>query len=504
MATSLVAELQRLSTPQTSTLVESKSRASILYDAKEAAQVDRQTIFDLGRSGLEDLIVLNPAFGQFKKTLFDETTIRLERSVETFNVNETLNKNIQKFMFTLSPYFMTQSSQHCLEWLIRRYAIHEYNIDEMMALILPYHGTMKFSNCLKIIPLNKKNRWYWMKAIQKPGVAMSKQAIINRAANDVAFLKFISNTTLAAVKELNSRAHTLQAVFAFYSTITLGALDVANKISDSHVSNISTTLSKGLSSNVTDFCAASMIITALLVTKTEIEMKWLKKIIQKLSNISNPELSRESIVLLTIICQTQSESTNMVVEIILLSKMVDNSSTTTTLGSLYKANINVLPLCLPLITKCLEKFDDKKKAKGCQRFVEMLLAELALNNDDANTVIRYVLIRKYSSFFSTNNISRCILSALKPTTKPQSEIIDVDSDDDDDEDDGQWHSNLMATLETSYPVVFDAVKTDILSNQDEESSSLKIVLGKQFSVFTFLTTPRHIQSTPNHVTPLSQ
>lgn len=386
--TSLSAQLKRLETPQTLTLVESKSRASILFDPKEAAETDRQTIFDLAKRGLEELINLNPVFRQFQNTLFNASTITLERAVETAHVNETINQNIKKFLFQLSPYFLVHAAHNCLEWLIRRYDIHQYNVDDLMALILPYHETKIFVKCLQTIKLkNAKNRWYWMKDIQKPGVAMSKQALINRAANDDAFLSFISHTTYAAVKELDRRAYSLQAVFAFYSTITLGALDAANQITDAHVSNIAHTLSKGLSSIVPDFCAASMIITALLLTKIGIEDKFLKKIIEKLSKISHHELSKESIILLTIVCQTQSDSTLVVVDTF-LSKMVDKSSITAALGSLYKANINVLPLCLPLIAKCLQTVDDKKKAKDNQKFVEMLLTELALNNADANAVIR--------------------------------------------------------------------------------------------------------------------
>lgn len=82
------------------------------------------------------------------------------------------------------------------------------------------------------------------------------------------------------------------------------------------------------------------------------------------------------------------------------------------------------------------------------------------------------------------------MHALKRTPKPQSDIIDLNSDEDDDGDvimengkseESNWHSSLMKTLETRYPDVFDAVKTDIMSGQDEESCSLKIVLGKWFT-----------------------
>ncbi|KAG4072405.1 hypothetical protein HA402_004337 [Bradysia odoriphaga] len=471
MSTSLSEQLQRLSVPQTSTLVESKKTASILYDGKKAAEIDRQTIFDLSKSGLEELILSNSVFRQFQNTLFDDSTINFERSVETGHVNETLDKNIRKFLFHLSPYFLIRAAHNCLEWLIRRHRIHEYNVDDMMALILPYHATMTFVKCLQTMSLGKRSRWHWMKPIQKPGVQLSKQTIINRAATDPAFLQFISKTTLDAVNELNAnaRAHTLQAWFAFYSTVTLGALNAANEVTDSHVSNISRTLLKGMSSDVVDFRAASMIITAFLMTKIKFVDIFLKKIIGKVTdNMYRQELRKESVALLIIICHTQDDINEAAVETF-LSKMMDNPTPiTAVIGGLYQDNVNVMPLCLPLITKCLGHVVDKKKAKGYRRFMESLFTELALNDDDANTVIR------------------CILHALKRAPKPQSDIIDLNSDEDDDgdvhmengkSDDGHWHSSLMRILETRYPEVFDALKTEIMSGQDEESCSLKIVLG---------------------------
>lgn len=389
MIPSLAAQLQAQAAPQTSRLVDSKSRASILFEPKEAAEKDRQQIFDLGRDGLAELISTNPAFQQFQNTLFDATSINLERSTQTKDVNETLNKNIRKFLLQLSPYFLVRAAHCCLEWLIRRYAINEYNVDDMMALILPYHDTKMFVKCLQTIPLkDKKSRWYWMKPIQKPGVPMSKQAIINRAANDPFFLKFVSSTTLAAVNELQIRPYSLQALFAFYTTTILGALDGANEITEAHILSIKGTLVKGLSSDVVDFCAASMMLTGFLMTKIEFEDAFLKKIIEKLSkNLSRQELRRESLVLLTIICQTQPDTSNLVAEI-LLSKVIDASTIVSTLGFLYKDNIDVLPICRPLIAKCLGKVDKHKTAEGYHKFIELLLMDITFNSDDANAVIR--------------------------------------------------------------------------------------------------------------------
>ncbi|KAJ6649895.1 HEAT repeat-containing protein 1 like [Pseudolycoriella hygida] len=457
---SLAEQLRRLAAPQTSAFVESRSRPSILFDPKEAANKDRQTIFDLAKSGLDDLINSNPVFRQFQSTLFDETTINFERAMETEAVNETLNKNIRKFMLQLSPYFFKATAHKCLEWLIRRFRINEYNINDMIGLILPYHETSMFVKCLQTIPLTENSRWHWLIPIQKPGVALSKQTIINRAASDNAFLEFIAKTTYDATKQLGPRAHTLQALFAFYTSISLGALNAMKKINDSEVSPIMLYAFRGLKSKIVDFCAAAMLITGLLLSKTCLTLECLKAIVEKVTNIRHKELMRESMVLMIIICERQKEYIEEVIDIF-LSKAIDNAQLMTTLDEIYINNVNIMPLCLPLITKCV------RNAKG-RMFIEKLLNKLAFNKDDAQIVIR------------------CILDAVKPVAKPvkrQTEVIELSSEEEDGYIDTEGekiaenYSNLVKILESKYPEAFDAVKSDIMSSENDESSSLKIALG---------------------------
>lgn len=52
-STSLSEQLKRLQRPQTSHLTDLRKRPSILFDAKEAAEKDRETIYEIGLSGLQ-------------------------------------------------------------------------------------------------------------------------------------------------------------------------------------------------------------------------------------------------------------------------------------------------------------------------------------------------------------------------------------------------------------------------------------------------------------------
>lgn len=390
MTTSLADQLKRLATPQTRQLVDSKKRASILFDSKEAANKDRETIFDIGLSGLRELIALNPLFTQFEQTLFDRTARDLVRSVESSDVNKNLDKQIKKFFIYLSPHFLLQPAHKCLEWLIRRYHIHEYNINDFMMLILPYHETRIFVKCVQTMPLrDEKNPWNWLIVIQKPGIPLSKQTLFNRAATDKFLLKYICKYVCDAVRELDMRSYMLQVMFAFYCTTVLGALDTASNITDWHISNIYTALRKGLISGVTDFCAASMMITGQLVIKAKLSRKFLDVIIQLLVEVSNPGLQVDAIILLALIYQTQNETLKQQISDETLKIIVTKKWIPSVLGLNYADSVPVLSFFLPLMSSCLKNAQLKVNSwKSSMAFCETLLMEVLFKGDDAEPVIR--------------------------------------------------------------------------------------------------------------------
>jgi hypothetical protein len=56
-----------------------KYKASLLFDKKQAAQVDKYTILSIATAGLEDLISQNEVFKEFQDSLFSDKQLNLER-----------------------------------------------------------------------------------------------------------------------------------------------------------------------------------------------------------------------------------------------------------------------------------------------------------------------------------------------------------------------------------------------------------------------------------------
>lgn len=391
MSTSLAAQLKRLATPQTSLFYDKTTRASILFDPKEAANKDRETIFDIGYSGLEELISINPSFIQFETTLFDRTAKSVQRTVESTEFNAILNANIKKFMIHLSPYFLLKPAHKCLEWLIRRFNIHELNVDELMLLILPYHETRIFVRCVQLLSFRKEDDfWFWLRGVHKSGVPLSKQAIFNHAVSCPKFLQFICNSTSDAVKELDKRAHTLQAMFALYCTTVIGTLDMMKNIPENHVICILKTLLKGLSSPVIDFTAASYMITAQLFSKTQISHKLLNVFILKICRLAHSRLAIDAIMLLILLFQTQEAAVNEIkadaLDVILQAKWIPSA-----LGKIKSDDLRITKFYIALLSACLKKVqEDNSKTVNFKSLCENLMLEVTLINSDAELAIRYI------------------------------------------------------------------------------------------------------------------
>jgi hypothetical protein len=72
---------------------------------------------------------------------------------QTPEENQVLNEKIKLFLRYLSPYFLQVAAFHVLEWMVRRFLVHEMNVDEVLECILPFHDTSQFARVVLILAL---------------------------------------------------------------------------------------------------------------------------------------------------------------------------------------------------------------------------------------------------------------------------------------------------------------------------------------------------------------
>ncbi|KAJ8929225.1 hypothetical protein NQ314_018104 [Rhamnusium bicolor] len=445
MSTSLAEQLKRLTVPQTTVLKRDKKRASLLFDAKEAAGLKRETVFQIGLEGLEELISKNEIFDEYRNSLFHITSRDFERSVQDTETNKKLDKTLRKFLLLLSPYFLLNCTHKVLEWLINRYSVNEYNREDLLMLILPYHESNIFVRVLQLLQFKDSNdSFYFLKTLQKPGVHLPKQSLLNTAANNSGFLKFVTKYIMMLIK-FHEKPNLLTVAFNFYCSVFAGAIEYSEEVTEDQVSQILPLLLKGLNSHISDFCAASYVVTARLVAKANLSNILLDKFVEKISSIKVAGLKTEACLVLLVVYQSQKQYCNVphkavanLSEIEWLPKVLEDLNTS---GSY------ILPFLEKLVKRCTE---------------EGINNDLELARDLVKKILDVVKLEdSYTAI-----VLRSVLDSVRPKVKYSVEIKN-------------WLTEIIQTLERQYPNAFDKEVLRILSStQDKNMIKKKKCLSK--------------------------
>lgn len=118
-----------------------QGRPSLFLTASEAAAVDVSTIYEAACSGLITLQQYDGRFEPYHQSLLHPSSVDLQREMKTSAENKQLDVEIVELLKLLSLYATEASAHLVLEYLIRRYRIHEMNNNELLQYMLVAHDT---------------------------------------------------------------------------------------------------------------------------------------------------------------------------------------------------------------------------------------------------------------------------------------------------------------------------------------------------------------------------
>ncbi|CAI5963687.1 unnamed protein product [Closterium sp. NIES-64] len=130
-------------------------RPSLIFEAKEAADVDAETILHMAQAGLAELVAMDARFKPFLSTLFSPATLQTDRDDEPPDVVAALDRSIDAFLMLLSDALLLPASHKPLEYLIRKYRVQQCNVDSLVLAALPYHETSLFVRIVQLLSLNR-------------------------------------------------------------------------------------------------------------------------------------------------------------------------------------------------------------------------------------------------------------------------------------------------------------------------------------------------------------
>ena len=147
------------------------------------------------------------------------------RGLQTAEADAKIDRTLGSFLQLLSPHFLHSAAHKALEFLIRRFEIHKYNTDAVLACVLPYHGTRWFVRMVQLLRL-KETCWSWLQG--KHGMSPPARAtFVARCRKDARVLKQLCLLGLSDAREPCSRGRV-----AFTTVVVLEMLSASPSCSE--------------------------------------------------------------------------------------------------------------------------------------------------------------------------------------------------------------------------------------------------------------------------------
>ncbi|XP_074079057.1 HEAT repeat-containing protein 1 isoform X2 [Macrotis lagotis] len=474
--TSLSQQLQRLALPQNDpSLLARHEVASLLFDCKEAASIDRDTVFAIGCTGLEELIGIDPSFQKFESALFSQLAKSLERSVQTKAVNKQLNENISLFLIHLSPYFMLKPAQKCLEWLIHRFHIHLYNQDSLIGCVLPYHETKIFVRVIQLLRISSPtHKWNWLEPVKMSGVHLARGTLVTHCYKDLGFMDFICSLVTKSVKvfsEYPGSSAQLRVLLTFYASTIVSALVSASDISDTLVAKLFPYIQKGLKSSLPDYRAATYMIICQVSVKVTMDDTFIHSLASQIGKTLTkiPSLVKNGLGCLTVLLQRQKVEglgKKLFAHLCNVPDLVPLLHEISVAYDISPLLSYMLPHLVVTIIHHVTEETEELDSHVCARLLEDILKDVSLENN-LDHLLASTLLEEYISYSSQKETDSKEISLLNEQLLP-----------------------LIRVLESKYPKTLDLVLEnhlkDVTDPQKQEFFHQFISLSTSGGKFQFL------------------
>lgn len=114
---------------------------SLFLNKKDAGSVDMETVFDAGLAGLQALSQYDGRFALYMENIFHSSSQTVQRDLLAPEETKVLNKRISDLLRLLTLFAGEPSAHKVLEYLVRRYKVHELNVDALLKCMIAQHDT---------------------------------------------------------------------------------------------------------------------------------------------------------------------------------------------------------------------------------------------------------------------------------------------------------------------------------------------------------------------------
>ncbi|EAU87657.2 hypothetical protein CC1G_09118 [Coprinopsis cinerea okayama7 len=407
-----------------------KPQASYLFTGRDADKYDLETIHALGVNAFLQLASVCPALEKYEDALFSDRARNTDRTLLSPDAVEELNRAIGEFLVRLGPYLLEAPTGKAIEWLVKRFRIHEFNIDSLVSLFLPYHETPHFTKIISILDLKPNTLWSFLIPYKSAAQNIQRVSLVSEMIKNVDVARFVTSLLPYAIK--GGYAH--RTLLSFNAATVHEFIKRSNRLSEGVVAFLLPALLEPLQQKSEtpskDAILGSYILLATLSQKCGLAPPALKVIIGALASSARHVSAKQFVSAALAVCQPQTD----------LEKV--SESTVNAMLKLRGINEEITAACkwhgsekllLPIVTKVVPKLTDPNIAE----FLENLVS--------SPTVPEPVLMRLTSLLVKTASSNESSLSERK----------------------------MLGTLQQRHPAVVQKVTKELIDEDDDSKDTIE-------------------------------
>ncbi|KAK2739203.1 snoRNA-binding rRNA-processing protein utp10 [Myotisia sp. PD_48] len=399
MASSLAAQLSQIaakSTHQFDLKAQRSAHAkSLIFEKKVAATQDFETVFQLCYEGFQELCALDPRFQSFRRNLFSDQSISEDRGQMTAAQNKDLDHIIEEFLSLVGSRLLINPALRAVEWLVRRFRIHEFNIDFLILTFLPYHTTPLFANLLSILPDDLGSTFKVLYPYKRSLTLPPRHPIVHSAATNRQFFSALNNYVLQTCK---LQAHyqglisfwagiTAEALASMFDSARSGRIEVERRNKEDVLLRIMPTLNTGFTlKKVPQAIIACYMICVVLANKGSLSDATVDSIMEAVVGSWSQDTIASGIICLSVLAQ-QKDNIDLPKKIVKAILGLENA---VDIFAELNDSHSITKLMMGLVQVCSQKHGEHL-ALPCLTLVRQTLQQVELKDEDKGNVISALL-----------------------------------------------------------------------------------------------------------------
>nr|POE73048.1 u3 small nucleolar rna-associated protein 10 [Quercus suber] len=336
-------------------------------------------------------------FFNLGRNVFSEQSKSEDRTQMTAKQNEELDNILHRFLGLVSGRLLLKPAMKAVEWLVRRFRVHDYNTECLLMAFLPYHTSHIFPTVLSIIPgqlpVHFRFLHPYISSLQSP----PRHAILSATVGSPGLLTAFSQFVLKVTRAKNHSALllgfwasiTAQAVSGIIDTSRSGREEIRRQREEDLLLRVLPILQSALSiRDVPELYLGSCMIMTILASKATLDDRVLDAMIEAVSMAWDMSTAADGLTCLAVMAEEKhsvSQSKAVTRRIIELEQAADALEM---ISQRYRTDKLILATCLAVVD-----FPVMENHRDIKTLTTLLVDRVALSQPSLEYLIQSLFTR---------------------------------------------------------------------------------------------------------------